>query len=63
MVYNLKNLVSLLLGGEGRYFQRRVGVATFEIYWRPQKIDVNFRGSLLSEVYGNIDLSSFADAL
>ena len=38
------------------------GVATFGIYLRPQKIDVNFGGgggatfgaSLLSELYGNI---------
>ena len=41
-----------------RYFR---GVATFGIYLRPQKIDVNFGGggatfgaSLLSELYGNI---------
>ena len=48
-----KNLVSLL--------SRGVGVTTFGIYLRPQKIEVNFGGggatfggSLLSKLYGNI---------
>ena len=42
-----KNLVSLLCGGGGGLPS---GGATFGIYWRPQKIDVNLGGGYFREV-------------